>query len=838
MLQTVLSHEHLVLLHEEHVIPRPLPTKPAHRVKSDSEALDIARQLAVIFAQGAADRDHDRELPIDLLDRFSESGLWGITVPRVYGGAEVSAVTLAEVFAIIAEADPSLAQLPQNHFNDINAIRWIGTGEQKEYFFAEALYGARFGNAVAEANSIDSATICTRLTGRGGGLILNGTKFYATGALLAHWVQVGAVDDDGCDVVAFVRRDAPGLTVIDDWSGFGQRTTASGTVILDNVRVQPQNVVGVPTPGSQPTTYGPESQLTHASIDLGIARAAIRETLQFVRAQSRPFVLAKVERASDDPLTLFQIGDLEYRLHAAEALIARAGRKVDAAADVPTVHSVADASMAVAEAKIATTEIAIAASSKLFELAGTKSTLAKYSLDRHWRNARTHTLHDPVRWKYNLIGDFHLNGKLPSRSELIGRDNVLVGNNQPITGSVHDSKQASVDAHIIQSDEEAIAIAHSLASSFAESAAERDRSRRLPYNEIDAFSKSGLWGITVPREYGGAAVSNVTLAKVFQIISAADPSIGQIPQNHFSSIDDIRLEGSPEQQRFFFDRILKGDRIGSAFSEAKGKNVLDLQTKLTPADDGNGYLVNGEKFYCTGGLFAHWLPILTIDPGGRQTLAVVSRDAEGLTVADDWSGFGQRTTASGTVIANNVHVAENFLLYTYRSYDRPTNAGAFAQIIQAAIDLGIATAAVQETFEFVRNSSRPWVDAHVERASDDPLLLHEVGDLQYRLHSAEALLERAGQILDKSYLETTESTCAAASIAVAEAKIATTEIAILATNKLFELAGTRSVQEKYSLDRHWRNARTHTLHDPVRWKYHAIGNYYLNGKNPPRHNWI
>jgi alkylation response protein AidB-like acyl-CoA dehydrogenase len=49
------------------------------------------------------------------------------------------------------------------------------------------------------------------------------------------------------------------------------------------------------------------------------------------------------------------------------------------------------------------------------------------------------------------------------------------------------------------------------------------------------------------------------------------------------------------------------------------------------------------------------------------------------------------------------------------------------------------------------------------------------------------------------------------------------------------LAGTRSTLEEYNLNRHWRNARTHTLHDPVRWKYHAIGNFWLNGVHPPRH---
>jgi alkylation response protein AidB-like acyl-CoA dehydrogenase len=126
----------------------------------------------------------------------------------------------------------------------------------------------------------------------------------------------------------------------------------------------------------------------------------------------------------------------------------------------------------------------------------------------------------------------------------------------------------------------------------------------------------------------------------------------------------------------------------------------------------------------------------------------------------------------------------------------------------------------------------------VERASDDPLTIYQVGELHYQLHAAEALMERASLKVDRAAAALDEPTVTAAALAVAEAKIGATDIAILATNKLFELAGTQSTLEKYQLDRHWRNARVHTLHDPVRWKYHAIGNFYLNEIPPPRHAWL
>jgi alkylation response protein AidB-like acyl-CoA dehydrogenase len=169
------------------------------------------------------------------------------------------------------------------------------------------------------------------------------------------------------------------------------------------------------------------------------------------------------------------------------------------------------------------------------------------------------------------------------------------------------------------------------------------------------------------------------------------------------------------------------------------------------------------------------------------------------------------------------------------AFDEPTALGPVAQIIHAAVEAGIARAAVAETIQFVRERTRPWIDANVEHGYEDPLLISQIGELEIRLHAAEALLERAGPHVDQAVERPDSETVASASIAVAEAKAATTEIAILATNKLFELSGTQSTLGKFNLDRHWRNARAHTLHDPVRWKYFAIGNYYLNGVRPKRH---
>jgi len=394
-------------------------------------------------------------------------------------------------------------------------------------------------------------------------------------------------------------------------------------------------------------------------------------------------------------------------------------------------------------------------------------------------------------------------------------------------------------ARVIQSDAEAIAVAQELAEEFAQGASERDKERRLPYEEVQKLSQSGLLAITVPKEYGGAFVSNVTLVEVLKILSEGDSSLGQLPQNHLYSVEALRIDGTEQQKRFFFDLILKGMRFGNAFSERGTKNVSDLKTRLVRS--GSDYILNGQKFYSTGALFAHWIPVLCVDEAageGRTSIAHIERDAAGVTIIDDWSCFGQKGTGSGTAIFQDVKVKAEHILPHYQAFERPSTMGAFSQIMHAAVDVGIASAVLKDAIQFVRQNPRPWIDSGTEYAYEDPLLIHKVGQMELKLHAAEAILRRAGEFLDRAFETVNEETVAAASIAVAESKAMSEEAALFNTNGFFEICGTKSTLQELNFDRHWRNARAHTVHDPSRWKYYAIGNYYLNNIKPPRHGWI
>ncbi|XBB65318.1 SfnB family sulfur acquisition oxidoreductase [Nocardioides sp. WV_118_6] len=390
----------------------------------------------------------------------------------------------------------------------------------------------------------------------------------------------------------------------------------------------------------------------------------------------------------------------------------------------------------------------------------------------------------------------------------------------------------------------AIATATDLAARFARGAAVRDRERILPVAEVEELSASGLLAITVPVAHGGAGLGAEVLAEVVRLIATGDPNLAQIPHSHFVYVAALVEQGSPALQEHLLGEVLAGKRFGNAQSEIRSRHVRDHATTLRPDPERRGdWLLEGDKGYATGALFAHWIPVLAhLDDDGPLHVAWVERDADGVAVVDDWDGLGQRVTASGTVRLRRVRVAGDRVMPYHLTFERPQVYGAFAQLLHAAIDAGIARAAVREAGTFVTTKSRPYPDAMAhygtERAADDPLVVQAFGEVELQVRAAEALVAEAGRAVDRARARLTAQSAAEASLAVAAARASTTAAAVDAGSRLFEVAGTRSAIASLDLDRHWRNARTHTLHDPAAWKVHHLGRHAIDGTLPPNHGQI
>ncbi|WP_250003529.1 acyl-CoA dehydrogenase family protein [Actinoplanes sp. M2I2] len=380
---------------------------------------------------------------------------------------------------------------------------------------------------------------------------------------------------------------------------------------------------------------------------------------------------------------------------------------------------------------------------------------------------------------------------------------------------------------------EAVAAATELAAALVPGAVERDRNGAdvIPYEALALLDRSGLLAITVPVEDGGPGLGPSTLAEVTRLIAAADPAIAQVPQAHYLLIDVLAVHGGADLRKRLYAEVLAGRRIGNALAERGGKHAQDLKTRVA------GGRLNGVKYYSTGALTSAWIAVSAIGEDGRLVLAFVPRDADGVEVGTDWDVIGQRATISGTATFTDVPV--EFALDYSRAYEVPQQLGARAQLVHAAIEVGIAGGALADARAYLREKARPSTEAvraGATTAVEDPHVMYRYGRLATRVRAAEALLIDAARTLDEiGRVPADAGTAARGSLAVAAAKAFGSEVAVEAGSELFALCGTSSAAAKYDLDRHWRNARTHSVHDPVDWKYHHLAAWELSDTPPPNH---
>jgi alkylation response protein AidB-like acyl-CoA dehydrogenase len=383
--------------------------------------------------------------------------------------------------------------------------------------------------------------------------------------------------------------------------------------------------------------------------------------------------------------------------------------------------------------------------------------------------------------------------------------------------------------------EDPLRIAERLRDEFRIGAAERDHDRRFPYEQCAAFRASGLLGLMVPREYGGYGGSFVELMKVVIAISAGDSNIGQMYQLHTGGIRLLQEWASPAVQAKWLPRFTSELWIANAYSEVGTKSVNHFNTTVTR--DGDGWRLNGRKFYCTGSLAGD----ITFGPcrvADSEDVMVffTPTDAEGVTIHDDWTGFGQRTTASGTTEFNNVWIPDELCL---GSPDTEGGGGGTVtslnyQAVHTGVFVGIARNALDDAVAFVRTRARLWYESSADRATDDLYTQLRVGEMKTAVDAAELLSLRAAELCDEAVAQPgNDRVRGEASVVTGQAREAAADAAMFAGSTLFKVCGAGSVLEKYGLDRHWRNARTLSLHNPLDFKSMHAGDFLLNDRLPP-----
>jgi len=422
------------------------PRTAPHALPTDHASLaEHFQPLFARIADGALARELDRRLPFAEIRALDEAGFGALRVPAEHGGPGVSIETFTRLLIDLAEADSNIAHQCRSHAGFLEALRFQPAHIQ-DVWYPRVLAGATVGNASTEKGGNRLGTLNTVLTGGPGDWRLTGTKFYSTGTIFSDYTRVSAaVDGQDGRRFAVVATDAAGVRVDDDWDGFGQKLTGTGTSVFDDVPVEDAGVLDRVTGTAEAIHEAAFFQHVLLAVLAGIARASRRDAAATVASRKRTFNTGLGLPFREDPLIQEATGRIAAKAYAAEATVLQTARVLDEGIAAATAsgadradstgavpEAVQTSEIAVEHAQVTVPELALGAAQDLFLTVGASATSTSKALDRHWRNAQTVATHNPISFRARALGDYWINGTLPEGLNAIG-------DAQPTTPSADES---------------------------------------------------------------------------------------------------------------------------------------------------------------------------------------------------------------------------------------------------------------------------------------------------------------------------------------------------------------------------------------------------------------
>ena len=375
-------------------------------------------------------------------------------------------------------------------------------------------------------------------------------------------------------------------------------------------------------------------------------------------------------------------------------------------------------------------------------------------------------------------------------------------------------------------------IARDLAQTFSRSVVERDRKGGTPKAERDALRASGLLALSIPREFGGL---NATWSQTFDVVrefARVDSSIAHVFGFHHLMLATVRLFGAPSQWQPWYELTARKNWFW-------GNALNPLDTRTIVKHHGSWREFSGKKSFCSGASDSQMLIASAVDEaaGGKLLIAAIPSGRTGITLHDDWHNMGQRQTDSGSATFERVRVEEGDLLLDPGPLSTPFAClrPLIAQLHFANIFLGIAQGAFEEARQYTLTETRPWFKSGATQNHQDPYVLGHYGEFWVGLESARLLVEHAAGLLDKAWAKGSKLSSAErgqVAVAIATAKVAANRHGLEVCSKVFEVTGARATHTAVGLDRHWRNLRTQSLHDPLDYKLQELGDWALNQNLP------
>ncbi|MGY2290945.1 acyl-CoA dehydrogenase family protein [Pseudomonas sp. SDO528_S397] len=376
-----------------------------------------------------------------------------------------------------------------------------------------------------------------------------------------------------------------------------------------------------------------------------------------------------------------------------------------------------------------------------------------------------------------------------------------------------------------------------LFAQIAAQAAEADQSRTNPAAVIQQLNALGLPRWRLPVQFGGHDATLVELFTLLAELSAADSNLTQALRGHFGFCEEVLAAKHPEWQAHWLDTLGQGALLSPGSTEVGGQTRGEFETRLHRDADGT-LRISGRKFYTTGALYSDLINTIATGEDGEVYSVVVNLKAAGVQILDDWNGFGQRLTASGTCIFDNAVVEDE-----PRPADHRFGHGqSFYQLYHLATLAGIARRAAISGAEELARRARTFSTGNADQAAHDVQLLQVIGEVASQAYAAQAITQQAAQRLTLTAhyvvghdapLRDDDEQVALAELEVCLAVNPVVDATLAATTALFDALGASATARDKALDRLWRNARTLANHNPRVYKSRIVGNYLVNGLLPP-----
>lgn len=369
-------------------------------------------------------------------------------------------------------------------------------------------------------------------------------------------------------------------------------------------------------------------------------------------------------------------------------------------------------------------------------------------------------------------------------------------------------------------------------SKIAEGVLEREKNRILPTEQIEWLKHAGFGAVRVPVQYGGEGLSQRQLFQLLIELATADSNIVQALRGHFAFVEDRLVAHRDSSQEIWFKRFVQGDLVGNAWTEIAKVEIGDVITRVSQNQQGR-LVVNGEKFYSTGTIFADWIDLFAYDETlDQHVIAAVSTHEQGIVITDDWDGFGQKTTGSGSLKINQVPIERDHILSFEQRFKYQT---AYYQVFHLATLAGIALSAVATFSEEVRQRTRIFSHGNADLVRHDPQVLQVIGKASAQAFASQSIALTAAEALDAAYLSHFQNNDIldqkannAAELESSQGQVVITDLVLDLTASLFNALGASASTTAKQLDRFWRNARVVSSHNPVIYKEKVIGDWLVN----------